>query len=99
MRIADGVNHCHEAAALLTATSAALSGIQDAQARQLALDTLEAVERLEARLQLLGQAYRIADEHRAKAPLDLAGVVADRQELSPAVLGAAPLEPLDPTST
>jgi len=67
--IAEGVDYCREALALLTATAASVTRIQDADVRQLALASLEAVSHLEARLRLLDEAYRIAERHRAALTL------------------------------
>lgn len=64
VRLADGLKHSREASALLTAAVGSVSQVQDAEVRQLALAALEAVEKLEARVQLLDEAYRIADQHR-----------------------------------
>ncbi|MFZ0996491.1 MAG: hypothetical protein WAO09_11025 [Candidatus Dormiibacterota bacterium] len=63
--LAEGVDYCREALALLTATAASVTRIQDNDVRQLALASLEAVSHLEARLHLLEEAYRIAERHRA----------------------------------
>jgi len=65
VRLAECVHRSREIAALLTATAASISQVQDGEVHQLSLAALEAVERLEARLQLLGEAYRIADLHQA----------------------------------
>ena len=67
--IAEGVDHCREALALLTATAAAVTRIPDSDVGQLALASLEAVSHLEARLRLLDEAYRIAERHRADLTL------------------------------
>jgi hypothetical protein len=64
-RLADGLKHSREASARLTAAVGSVSQVQDAEVRQLAMAALEAVGRVEARLQLLDEAYRIADRHRA----------------------------------
>lgn len=75
--LADGVEHCREALALLTATAASVTRVNDSDVRQLALDSLDSVSRLEARLHLLDDAYRIAERHRAaltvaeSAPLEM----------------------------
>lgn len=65
VRLGDGLKHSREASALLAATLGSVSRVQDAEVRQLALAALEAVAKVEARLQLLDEAYRIADRHRA----------------------------------
>lgn len=65
VRLADGLKHSREASALLTAAVGSVRQVQDAEVRQLAMAALEAVGRVEARLQLLDEAYRIADRHRA----------------------------------
>jgi hypothetical protein len=67
--LAEGVDHCREALALLTATAASVTRIPDSDVRQLALASLEAVSHLEARLRLLDEAYRIAERHRAALTL------------------------------
>ncbi|MFZ0167902.1 MAG: hypothetical protein WAL64_00605 [Candidatus Dormiibacterota bacterium] len=67
--LAEGVDHCREALALLTATAASVTRIEDNDVRQLALASLESVSRLEARLRLLDEAYRIAERHRAALPV------------------------------
>ncbi|MGC1184934.1 MAG: hypothetical protein WBA31_07260 [Candidatus Dormiibacterota bacterium] len=63
--MADGLKHSREASALLTAAVGSVSQVQDPEVRELALAALEAVGRLEARVELLDEAYRIADRHRA----------------------------------
>ncbi len=63
--LAEGVEYCREALALLTATAASATRINDSEVRELALACLESVSRLEARLRLLDEAHRIADRHRA----------------------------------
>jgi len=68
--LAEGVDHCREALALLTATTASVTRIDDSNVRQLALASLESVSRLEARLHLLDEAYRIAERHRADLPVE-----------------------------
>jgi hypothetical protein len=65
LRLTDGVNQCREAVTILTAAVGSLSQVEDGQLQQLALATRDAVGRLEERLQLLADAYRIADQHRA----------------------------------
>jgi hypothetical protein len=65
LRLTDGVNKCREAVTILTAAVGSLSQVEDGQLQQLALATRDAVGRLEERLQLLADAYRIADQHRA----------------------------------
>lgn len=63
--LAEGIDFCQEAQALLTATAASAARINDSQVSELALASLESVSRLEARLRLLDEAHRIADRHRA----------------------------------
>lgn len=67
--LAEGLDYCREALALLTATAASVTRIDDSDVRQLALASLESVSRLEARLRLLDEAYRIAERHRAALPV------------------------------
>ncbi len=62
-RLLQSLDSCHQASAALTATTAGLGHFPDAQGRELALAALGAVARLEARLRLLEDAYRIAAEH------------------------------------
>jgi hypothetical protein len=67
--LAEGLDYCREALALLTATAASVTRVDDSDVRQLALASLESVSRLEARLRLLDEAYRIAEWHRAALPV------------------------------
>jgi hypothetical protein len=67
--LAEGLDYCREALALLTATAASVTRVDDSDVRQLALASLESVSRLEARLRLLDEAYRIAERHRAALPV------------------------------
>jgi hypothetical protein len=75
LQLADGVKRSGEAAALLAATVDSTGQFDDAEVRQLAQSALEAVDRLQERLQLLDEAYRIADRHRA-ADLVISGMPA-----------------------
>ncbi len=76
VRLADGINRSREAAALLTGAVASASQLRDTEVRQLALGALESVSRLQARLQLLGEAYRIAERHLADTPRPVAAATA-----------------------
>ncbi len=60
-RVSEGISRCREAKAVLLATSAGLRGLGDQSTQELVFSSLETVARLEARLQLLGQAYEIAE--------------------------------------
>ncbi|MGC2192854.1 MAG: hypothetical protein WA751_11045 [Candidatus Dormiibacterota bacterium] len=53
------------AADLLVAAAASFAELEDIQVHQLALTAREAMDRLHERLQLLEDAHRIADRHRA----------------------------------
>ncbi|HEY6538507.1 MAG TPA: hypothetical protein VI138_05630 [Candidatus Dormibacteraeota bacterium] len=87
-RLADGLKHSQEARALLTAAVGSASQVNDAEVRQLAELALEAVARFEARLELLDEAYRIADRHRS---LDLLG--RSSVDRDPPGLGRLPAAP------
>ncbi|HUY57606.1 MAG TPA: hypothetical protein VMV12_07235 [Candidatus Micrarchaeaceae archaeon] len=69
-RLADGVKRSGEAAALLVTTLESVTELDDVEIRQYARSALDAMDRLQERLQLLAEAHRIADRHRA-ADLDL----------------------------
>ena len=63
--LAEVLDHCREALALLTATAGSVTWINDSDVHQLALASLDSVSRLEARLHLLEEAYSIAERHRS----------------------------------
>ncbi len=62
-RVSQGISHCLEAREALLAASATLSGLDDESVHAVVLGCLESVARLEARLQLLSQAYTIAESN------------------------------------
>ncbi|MGA7172662.1 MAG: hypothetical protein WCB86_04965 [Candidatus Dormiibacterota bacterium] len=64
-RLADGVKRSGEAAALLSAAIDSVAHLEDAETSQLSVAALDAVDRLQERLQLLAEAHRIAERHRA----------------------------------
>lgn len=75
---------------MLTGVVASLSGVPDPQARHLAEASLESVSMLEARLQLLDQAYEIAARHLAQGlPVPVVRVVQPK-EPEGAVVGLTP---------
>ncbi|HUY10056.1 MAG TPA: hypothetical protein VMW80_11555 [Candidatus Dormibacteraeota bacterium] len=54
-----------EAAALLAAAIDSVGQLEDAETSQLTVAALDAIDRLQERLQLLTEAHRIAERHRA----------------------------------
>jgi hypothetical protein len=65
----------------------ALTDLSDAEARELALDAVAAVARLERRLQLLAEAFRIAESFLAADQFLVSGADTDEQEPVASVLG------------
>jgi len=64
-RLAAGAKCSQQAAGLLAAAVDSVAQLEDTEVRQLALAALDAMDRLQERLQLLDDAHRIADRHRA----------------------------------
>jgi hypothetical protein len=67
--LADGVKRSRAAADLLMAAVSSVAELDDIEVQQLALAAQAAMERLHERLQLLDDAYRIADGHLASDSL------------------------------
>jgi hypothetical protein len=71
------VKRSGEAAALLSAAIDSVAQLGDAETSQLSVAALVGIDRLQERLQLLAEAHRIAERHRAadSAKAEIATVV------------------------
>ncbi|MGH7643799.1 MAG: hypothetical protein ACRENX_12460 [Candidatus Dormibacteria bacterium] len=78
--LAEGVKSSQKAAGLLTVAIASLAAVDDSEVIQMAQEARDAMDRLQERMQLLADAYRIADRHRAADGIVAPGLDTTRAE-------------------